>query len=604
MMKRFLLIACVMLLFCCRVGAQVKVTAELDNDSITTEDEAYITVTVTGASSTSDPVIPKVSGLSIVQTGHSSSFQIINGNMSSSSQFSFTVVPEDAATFVIAPFSVFAGGVEYKSNSLTLTVQKNSGFYSKPAPSAPFPNLPNQNGQQGSSQPSDKSGNPFLISTTVSNTNPKVHEQVLFHFKLAAKQTANIVDMGLPEFTDFLAVEVVPEKQGQEVINGDNYSTYETVYALFPLKPGKITIGETKLKLRYFVNSSARSQLFGQFSNDPFFNQGAEPKTKILTAPAIELNVAELPQPIPNDFTHLVGNFGVTTELSGQKVTVGDSVTYTIKISGRGNVSDATLPEIVIPNAKIYQDKPNAETQNSATGIVGSKTFKLAIVPTQAGTLTIPQLTVSYFDPAKNSYEKLNLEAQTIQVIPSQNETTNAVLPPAPNATVPAVLPLDNTAMKSALTQIRLHLPKILYGVLILILVLLLQSVILRWFKSGEEKRHGQSQRKKSLQRALKILDNTRATEDEVFNAIRAYFRTVSAAGNITLTAVEIAKIARAHGVADPLVARLATILERFEAAQYGFEKPSLSQEVRVELKAILKAVQAVIPAKAGISLL
>ena len=51
------------------------------------EDEAVITLSVSGSLTSSDPVIPKIAGLDIVQTGRSSRVQIINGSLSTVAEF-------------------------------------------------------------------------------------------------------------------------------------------------------------------------------------------------------------------------------------------------------------------------------------------------------------------------------------------------------------------------------------------------------------------------------------------------------------------------------------------------------------------------------------
>lgn len=584
MMKKFLFLFLGIVFWTGLAMAQVTVTAELDKTTMSTEDEAYITLTVSGLSQSSDPVIPKVSGLNIIPTGRSSSFQIINGAMSSSSQYSFTVVPEDAATFVIPPFVLFSGGVEYKSNALTLTVQKNSGFYSQPTPQSPFPALPNPNGSSSRS-----AGEPFLISATVSNTHPKQHEQVLFKLKLAARQTADLLSKELPDFSDFYAVEVVPDKEGREVIDGESYTTLEIIYALFPLKSGKITLGESNIKLRYFVNAPQRPQFF----SDPFFNRGSEPKTKILRAPAIDLTVAELPQPIPNDFTHLVGDFGVTTELSAQDVTVGDSVTYTIRLSGRGNISDGTLPEISIADAKVYGDKPNVEIEKSVEGLMGAKTFKLAIVPLQPGVLMIPALTLSYFDTEKQSYEVLNLEAQSISVRESQDQKTHAITPTINAESKTEKSSFDDAWLKSMGIKIRAFLPQLFYFSLFVLVILGVKFGITRWFHATKDRRTINKDRRVLFKKMMRVLGDESARDADVFHAIRSYFAAIKVSEKMALTAREMVQIARTQGVEAAFVAKLGTLLESFEAAQYGFEKFNLTQEMRAELKKILKVVQA-----------
>jgi len=198
--------------------AATQVQATLDKNPITLEDEATLIISVSGARSSSDPVIPKVQGLDIVLTGRSSQIQIINGRMSSVAEFIFTVIADTEGTFNIPPFVVFSAGREYESNGLQLKVKKGS-YYTQPQTQAlPFSQRQDQQQRQLEPKETKNTPPPFWIVTNVSKLNPKIYEQILFSFKLFTRQTVDIDDLILPEFKDFRAVELIPERKGAEVM--------------------------------------------------------------------------------------------------------------------------------------------------------------------------------------------------------------------------------------------------------------------------------------------------------------------------------------------------------------------------------------------------
>lgn len=599
---------------CCLSGAavaQVRIVASIDTQKMSIDDEASISLSVSGSMNVEDPVVPHVAGLDIVQTGRSSQFQMINGSISTSVEFSYTVVASDEGEFTIPPFSVFSKGVEYKSNTLKLSVGKG-GFSSLPPPGSnnpfsqqspysPFPSAPGQ--PQTAPQTSfegNQEGAPFWIATTVSKINPKVSEQILFRLKLYAAQTADIVDLGLPAFDDFLAEEVVHEKKGAEVIHGQRYSTYEVVYALSPLKSGKITIGETKMRLRYYVNGSRGSDLFDRFFNDPTFNRGSKPKDKFLRAPEIDLNVGELPQPTPENFTGLIGSFGANSSLSAQSVAAGDSITYTVAISGRGNIKDAKLPVLEIPNAKIYEDKPAVETKKTENGVTGSKVFKMAIVPSQQGELTIPARPLVFFDAESGAYEQLSLPEISFTVTPpTQTQNTNVVLPmqsttgsPAdPQAAFTDIAPFVSDAeLVTRMSSWRVD-SRLVWGLFFGLPSLLLIFALGRRISfAGNGTRRGKKMQRTHLAKIENVLKQGRA--GEILESIRAYFSVFTDEGTgKTLTAQEIAALCHSQGIAEPIVKKLRTVVESLEAAQYGFDKGAVGPEVKASLKSVLRDI-------------
>lgn len=606
MLKKLSFILFFSLLIGVAAHAQVNVQASLDVASMTLEDEATIAVSVSGSMSADDPVVPKVTGLDIVQVGRSSQIQIINGSVTTTAQFSFTVIASEEGVFSIPPFSVSAGGKIYHSNPLKLTVTKG-GYSNRPPPNSgtPFaqqlPGFSQQPIAPPESFPPDSRDDPFWITTTVSKTNPKISEQILFRFKLYASQTADIVDLGLPKFDDFLAEEVVPEKKGAEIVRGRRYSTYEVVYALSPLKSGALRIGETNLKLRYYVNATnPRSDLFDRFFNDPFFNRGSKPKDTILRAPSIDLDVGALPEPVPGDFTGLVGNFGVRAESGAAVIAAGDSLTYTVTLSGKGNVKDAKLPALEIPQAKTYEDKPAVDTKKSEDGIGGSKTFKIAIVPSVEGDFEIPARTLSYYDASVGRYERLTLDAIPFRVTPPvQKENTNSVMT---GTAVPRadgedraytdLAPLVNDAEEVFGNRPR-HVGDAAFAVVAFGLPLGF-FILLVWirFKPGHGRFRERKLKKSRLSEVYRLIDGKSASGAEVLERLQHYFGSFIDGSGRALTAQEIERLCVERGVDAEAGRKLRAFVEHLEAVRYGFESSGFGDELRMGLKSVLRIVE------------
>jgi len=84
------------------------------------------------------------------------------------------------------------------------------------------------------------------------------------------------------------------------------------------------------------------------------------------------------------------------------------------------------LPDLKMPplnHLKTYADEPVFQTRAGADGLTGSKTMKWALVPDKEGRYTIPPFTISYFDPAAETYRTQKTQPLALKVLPGETET-------------------------------------------------------------------------------------------------------------------------------------------------------------------------------------
>lgn len=590
--KTFILFFTIFYFLTGQAWASLSVSASMDDHDISLDEDTTITVSISGAMSTSEPVVPKVSGLSIIKTGHSSQVQIVNGSMSSVSEHIYTVVPDHEGSYTIPAFSVFSNGVEYKSNPLTLTVTRST-YGSSPNPiQNPFGTKspqPTQQYDQGSDQESPK----FWIESSVSSKQPYVSEQILFKFKLYSLTSLQTDEFVLPDFNDFWVEEITPERRDQEIINGQRYATYEKVYALFPMKAGDITIGETALNVQYQVYDQRNSSNLDRFFNDPFFNMGkTKLRSKRLKAPPIDLHVKSLPKPVPDDFTNLVGDFGVQTSLSEDQIQAGGTVTLEIVFSGVGNIKDAEIPEFKLNEIKTYADKPVLEMQKSSKVLSGKKIFKIALVPTKPGEYTIPALHFSYFDPKKSEYVPLNIDSRSLVVLPSQTETTNSLLTQTFNQSGQqevmyqdiAPIPMDPDRMMKNNININ---PTIFYIFVLGLPCLFLIFIPLRFIMQKTRGNRRKYFRRETHRVLMNKLKNPDGDIDSLLEALRNYLAAHFNVHGKALTAAEMKELCLQNKISDSVANDLEQIVTDLEASQYGFRKESGVQDMNRLVKVI-----------------
>ena len=209
-----------------------------------------------------------------------------------------------------------------------------------------------------------------------------------------------------PRMEGFWTEEVTtPSRRGslvltQEVVEGRPYQVGAILKkALFPLKPGRLVITAMEADL-------SRSDFFGM----------AVSKQHV-RSPVTTIEVLPLPsagQPPGFDLAN-VGRFSLTARVDRSDVNVGDAITLTIDIAGRGNLRKVALPEIPkLIGWKAYDPRVNTVI-DPATGVTGNKSAEILLLPERPGTVQIPTLVLNFFDPETQQYERAEAPGFTLR---------------------------------------------------------------------------------------------------------------------------------------------------------------------------------------------
>ena len=384
------------------IGAEsaygLSLTAKVDKTEATLADQIFLTLSVEGSQRTARPELPDLPSFEVVPRGSTTRMQIINGQVSSGVDYSYILIPRKAGTFEIGPATLSDGGNTVESNTITLTIAA------------------------GESRQATAARQDLFITAGVSNTNPYVNEQVIYTFKLFRSIRIANANLDSPYFQGFRVESLGKEKEYETIINGKTYIVTEVRQALFPTREGTFEIDPAKLSCDVLMQSRRRS-----FFDDPFvdsFFGFSKTEPKILHTNPITLEV----QPLPLEgktalYSGLVGTFSISTAVSKKQLEAGDTTTLTITIKGSGNIRDAAAPEFpAVPDFKIYDDKPVLSIQEGGERFGGTFTLKKALVPLKEGSLQVPELAFTYFDPARGSYELCKSAPLTIEAAPPGNK--------------------------------------------------------------------------------------------------------------------------------------------------------------------------------------
>src|SRR5690606_27149737 len=92
-------------------------------------------------------------------------------------------------------------------------------------------------------------------------------------------------------------------------------------------------------------------------------------------------------------------------------------------ISAQG-LQGSQLPPLEMESGdgfKLYPDQPRVEDSVSASGILGSRIESVAVVPTRPGQLTLPAITLKWWDTVSGQMRETRLDAQTVNVVAAKN---------------------------------------------------------------------------------------------------------------------------------------------------------------------------------------
>src|SRR5438034_7610860 len=235
-----------------------------------------------------------------------------------------------------------------------------------------------------------------------------------------------------PEITGqgFTAQKLQQAGENTETISGRLYEvvTYKT--AIAAARPGKFEIGPVKAKAQVVIprrQSAPRSRprspfdLFDQddpfsdpFFSNPFSQLGERREVEIKSEP-VALEVKPLPKNAPPSFSGAIGNFTMATDANPKSLQVGDPITVTSTLSGRGNFDRVNAPVIEDERGRNKYPPSSKFKQDDEVGLSGTKTFEMVLSPNEKKQ-GLPPLAFSYFDPAKEQYMTLHSEPIPISV--------------------------------------------------------------------------------------------------------------------------------------------------------------------------------------------
>ena len=357
-----------------------------------------------------------------------SSLQIINGSTTRSVNYTYTFVllPQAAGNVTIGAAEVKVEGETYRTRPLPVEVV-NEGESARPQRN-------NGNSDRSGDAQTDAQGqiakDDILLRAVVSRNSVYKNEPLHVSFKLYTRVPyVNLVPESAPSFNGFWSQDLSDPntaRVGRETYNGKVYETrvlYD--YLLYPQQVGTLAIDPVDLTVVAQVVVQSRRNA------DPFFGSGHEVYNvpRKVQSQRATVTVKPLPTGAPASFSGAVGDFTMDAKLPSERFAANSAATFTVKISGRGNLTFVQAPKLPLPTSfEQYNVKTTESINTSASGISGYRQFEYPFIARAEGTYDIDPIEFTYFDPQRMQYVTLKSKPLTLEITPDERGGGDAVV--------------------------------------------------------------------------------------------------------------------------------------------------------------------------------
>lgn len=241
----------------------------------------------------------------------------------------------------------------------------------------------------------------------------------------------------------------------EETIDGRTFYRLTWRSLLVPLKSGTHDL------------SFALNTLIETSRDDPFDNLFRPSFPRMLPSPFTDqqrvplhttdrkIEILPLPHGKPDSFTGAIGSFRlIEPQADRHTATVGEPITLTVVIEGRGNFDRINPPTVqAVPAWQVRPEASGTFEKSDHIGYEGAKTFRYTLIP-RADTITeIPPVVFSWLDPETGEYDTLRSRPIPVSIEPAPEGSTTYALP-ATRAKTPAEEPGDTRAEPARLLDI------------------------------------------------------------------------------------------------------------------------------------------------------
>lgn len=403
---RCFLCALSLIMLCTQMMAAPSVS--VDRTHLTTNDTLTLQIKDQNVNDNNPDLTPLAENFNLLSTVVSTEVQSLNGKIQQQKTWSIVLTPKHSGTITIPSLTI---GTD-KTEALAIVV---TAATTDPSPK---------------NEPVSNQASVFM-QTTVAPKSVYEGQAGLYTVKIFYNTTVREPSLMIPDMGNAKLIHVGKDTNQRTTVNGENYQVLEQHYAVIAKQDGVLDIKSPTLQ-------GSRLDLMRRDG----FNNPWEPFK--ISAPASSLKVHTIP-----------GMAKSSLWLPSTKVTLTDSwtnnppqfqsgvpITRTLTLSAQ-NVTAEQLPTIAPTQNdgfQLYADKPLLNTDSNGFQLQASRIEKIAYLPNANGRVTIPAITLDWWNTDSNSPQKVSIPDYTFTVSGSKNNNVDH------NTTLtPTVLSLHDT---------------------------------------------------------------------------------------------------------------------------------------------------------------
>lgn len=355
----------------------------------------------------------------------SSSVQIINGSVTktSTNTYSFYLRAIKEGTFTIPAATITVNKKKVKSNTADIEVVKDNSVVT----------------DKSGGKANTSNAKEVFLEAVPNKLTAYIGEQITLTYKIYFTiPISQLTISKAPSYSGFWTKDVTDNngtlQQSSVVRNGKEYhvATIQEI-VLIPQKAGTLTIDPLDISCIAQIRQERQQQkgydpfenFFGDIMGSSYTNVKKEMKSQ-----PIDIEVKTLPaKDKPESYKGAVGQFTFTSKIDKTEMKSNDAFTVTYTVSGKGNIELLDLPKPVFPpDFEVYDPKITTNTKSNSYGLSGTKKAEYVVIPRVSGEFTLNPTEFSYFDPAKNTYVKLESDKYDLKVERSANEGASGII--------------------------------------------------------------------------------------------------------------------------------------------------------------------------------
>lgn len=389
--------------------------ASVNRNQVSMGESLILNLVLSDTAAKETPSIGTIPGFTVNSKSQATNHVMINGQVSTSTVWKIGLAPQKEGVLTIPPISIKTTEGVLSTDAITIHVVKPS-----------------------SADPSQG----IALKTIVSKENPYKNEPISVVVRVESKQALANVAIQKIDIADALIEPGEKPQVTHAIEDGVRVDSVEFTYLLTPLKAGTLIIppivvqGGVPAKQSRGMRGSLLDELFNDFD-----------RLKQITLATEEVRL-EVKPPIPGINPWLPATAFKIEEIfdPSQKLQAKEPFTRSFKIEAEGLMA-SQLPslndsQIAGSGFKVYRDKPETGNVIKNAQVKSFKKEQYTLIPQQGGTLTLPEITVAWFDVTKNEKAYAKVPARTL-IIEGITESPPIEKPPAEQH---IVAPVEETA--------------------------------------------------------------------------------------------------------------------------------------------------------------